>query len=278
MADPRAPSYGAGGGAALARLGSSGGAASEEARGAEAEAAQQAYFSELLSYSLERLSKEPELLRADQEHIRRQVEDTTAERYRAFISTAQCLADLRAELASASGSLDALARDLPKLAAASDAFRRDAAAANARRADNRLLYSERACGAGAGAGRGGAVYGGRGGGGVLLNVWAGRVQECMAGLWSSQCSVPSAAVKPPAVRAPAAPRAADTHPTLLELLEVPQLMDTCIRNGNYDEALDLRVRWLRQSARLVSAASRCLGACSSQPLCSRLARHPAFLP
>eukprot|EP00887_Chlorella_sp_A99_P006351 scaffold3.g6351.t1 len=130
------------------------------------------YFSELLSYPLERLGKEPELLRADQEALRRQLQDTAVANYRSFVGTARCLADLRAQLEAATGHLDSLGRDLPKLQAAAEAFRREAADIQAKRASNRQLYN--------------------------------------------------------------------THATLLELLEVPQLMDTCIRSGNFDEALDLR--------------------------------------
>ncbi|KAL4458513.1 hypothetical protein ABPG75_013378 [Micractinium tetrahymenae] len=131
-----------------------------------------AYFSELLSYSLERLAKEPELLRADQEQLRRQLQDTAVGHYRSFIDTQCCLGDLQAQLRAATGHLDDLARDLPKLQAACDRFRQDAAAIATKRADTRQLYG--------------------------------------------------------------------AHPTVLEILEVPQLMDTCCRSGNFDEALDLR--------------------------------------
>lgn len=136
------------------------------------EAGEDAYFSELLGYSLERLSKEPELLAADQDHLRRKVQDTAVGHYRAVVGAAHCLGALRSQVGAAAGALDALAADLPELQDAAQRFRTAAAAVDERRAANRQLSS--------------------------------------------------------------------SHGALVELLEVPQLMETCIRNASYDEALDLR--------------------------------------
>lgn len=130
------------------------------------------YFSELLGYNVDRLGREPDLLRAEQEQLARQIQETSVTNYRSFITTAQCLVGLQQQLGEMASSLDRLDADLPKLQAVADAFRRDGAAITARREANRQLYV--------------------------------------------------------------------AHPALLDLLEVPALMDTCIRSANFDQALDLR--------------------------------------
>lgn len=133
---------------------------------------QDAYFSELLSYSLERLAKEPELLRVDQEQIKRSIQECAVSKYRAFVDTARCLSAVAAEMEDVQSSLDSLEADLPVLSSKCEGFEADARGILANRAANKQLQA--------------------------------------------------------------------THSTVLELLEIPQLADTCVRNGNYDEALDLR--------------------------------------
>ena len=61
----------------------------------------------------------------------------------------------------------------------------------------------------------------------------GSQEHCTAPL-SDACTPPT---RHPG---PRMPPPAGTHPVVLEILEVPQLMDTCCRSGNFDEALDLR--------------------------------------
>ncbi|KAK9789216.1 hypothetical protein WJX73_008063 [Symbiochloris irregularis] len=159
----------------------------------------EAYFSDLLSYSLERLGKEPELLRADQDQLRTQAQEVATARYRTFIEVADTLGRLKDETQRMQAHCGSLQSNLPSLSTAADAFVQHASDLASKRAANKQLLRQQ---------------------GVLMDI-----------------------------------------------LEVPQLMDICMRNGNYDDALDLRafvaklalihphLQVVRQLVRQVEAAS-----------------------
>uniref|UniRef100_A0ACD5XS60 Uncharacterized protein n=1 Tax=Avena sativa TaxID=4498 RepID=A0ACD5XS60_AVESA len=134
-------------------------------------AAYQPYVSELLSFSIERLHKEPELLRVDGERVRRQMQEVAVENYAAFIAASEALSFVRAQLEGFDKNLEALVEEIPNLTSGCTEFVESAHQILEERKLNQTLLAN--------------------------------------------------------------------HSTLLDLLEIPQLMDTCIRNGNYDEALDL---------------------------------------
>ncbi|KAK6927260.1 Conserved oligomeric Golgi complex subunit 8 [Dillenia turbinata] len=136
-----------------------------------ASVSQQPYFSELLSFTLDRLHKEPELLRVDAERIRRQMQEVAVGNYRAFISAADALLSIREEVTAIDKHLESLIAEIPKLTSGCTEFIDSAEQILEKRKMNQTLLAN--------------------------------------------------------------------HSTLLDLLEIPQLMDTCVRNGNYDEALDL---------------------------------------
>ncbi|KAK9078477.1 hypothetical protein SSX86_002534 [Deinandra increscens subsp. villosa] len=136
-----------------------------------ASVSQQPYVSELLSFTLDRLHKEPELLRVDAERIRRQMQEVAVNNYRAFISAADALVSIRNEVSSIDKHLESLIGEVPKLTSGCSEFIDSAENILEKRKMNQTLLAN--------------------------------------------------------------------HSTLLDLLEIPQLMDTCVRNGNYDEALDL---------------------------------------
>ncbi|XP_010262030.1 PREDICTED: conserved oligomeric Golgi complex subunit 8 [Nelumbo nucifera] len=136
-----------------------------------ASASQQPYVSELLSFTLDRLHKEPELLRVDAERIRRQMQEVAVGNYRAFIAAADALQSIREQITAVDKHLESLITEVPKLTSGCTEFIDSAQQILEKRKLNRTLLAN--------------------------------------------------------------------HSTLLDLLEIPQLMDTCVRNGNYDEALDL---------------------------------------
>mmetsp|Transcript_8870 Transcript_8870/g.12046 ORF Transcript_8870/g.12046 Transcript_8870/m.12046 type:complete len:588 (-) Transcript_8870:145-1908(-) len=131
-----------------------------------------AYVSDLLSYSLERLNKEPELLQGDAERLQRSIQVVAVDHYRAFITAADCVKSVHSEVQAVDAHLACLLDALPALEQGCREFVSGAGQITAGRSTNTQML---AC-----------------------------------------------------------------HSQMLELLEVPQLMDTCVRNGNYDETLDLQ--------------------------------------
>jgi hypothetical protein len=69
---------------------------------------QQPYVSELLSFTLDRLHKEPELLRVDAERIRRQMQEVAVANYRSFIAASDALLAIRHEVSSIDNHLESM--------------------------------------------------------------------------------------------------------------------------------------------------------------------------
>ena len=63
---------------------------------------------QLLAYSLERLRKEPDLLRAEKEQVERNMQNTAVSHYGAFGEAAACLDIVNNELSSVCEHLDLL--------------------------------------------------------------------------------------------------------------------------------------------------------------------------
>ncbi|KAM1397826.1 hypothetical protein ACFX2I_015362 [Malus domestica] len=80
-----------------------------------ASVSQQPYVSELISFTLDRLHKEPELLRVDAERIQRQMQEMAVANYRAFIAASDVLVAIRNEVSSIDKHIESLLEETLKL-------------------------------------------------------------------------------------------------------------------------------------------------------------------
>lgn len=117
---------------------------------------------ELLSYSLDRLNKEPELLQADSDRLRRQATEQAVAQYGAFLSASECTSSVRREVAGIKEHLEALQeaskaqegrtvahspllQGLPKLSTSCNDFAEAAERIAVSRAQNRQLLQQHGC-------------------------------------------------------------------------------------------------------------------------------------
>ncbi|XP_076592212.1 conserved oligomeric Golgi complex subunit 8 [Chaetodon auriga] len=130
-----------------------------------------AYLSELSSFGVEKLSREPERLAEERAQILQQTRELAFSNYQTFIRTADCTEHIYRDFGRVESSVSRLLDKLPSFGERCRGFMKEAEEIGASRRMNSLTLNR--------------------------------------------------------------------HTEILEILEIPQLMDTCVRNGYYEEALEL---------------------------------------
>ncbi|XP_069386599.1 conserved oligomeric Golgi complex subunit 8 [Paralichthys olivaceus] len=130
-----------------------------------------AYLSELSSFGVEKLSREPERLAEERAQILQQTRELAFSNYQTFIRTADCTEHTYRDFGRVETSVSRLLDKLPGFGEKCRSFVKEAEDIGASRRMNSLTLNR--------------------------------------------------------------------HTEILEILEIPQLMDTCVRNGYYEEALEL---------------------------------------
>ncbi|XP_045889063.1 conserved oligomeric Golgi complex subunit 8 [Micropterus dolomieu] len=130
-----------------------------------------AYLSELSSFGLDKLVREPERLAEERAQILQQTRELAFSNYQTFIRTADCTEHIYRDFGRVEGSVSRLLDKLPGFGERCRGFMKEAEEIGVSRRMNSLTLNR--------------------------------------------------------------------HTEILEILEIPQLMDTCVRNGYYEEALEL---------------------------------------